>query len=109
MIIGDLNVKSVSVFPTKADSVLIVDTDAPLSSPVALQGFKPVCGRRREIAQFVRAIDLNQPAKGHRGDLLETPHSLLSKDSFGIFVPERADQTNIILRSTLNAFGTPEP
>jgi hypothetical protein len=98
MIVGDFNVKGVAILPAETDSILIVNSDAILPGSVSLQSLQPVCRRRCQIPKLFRAIDLDQPAESDAGDLLERFDAPLMKDRLGIFVPKRADQTNIILR-----------
>jgi hypothetical protein len=101
VVIGDLDVKSVSLFPTKANSILIVYANAVLTRSISLQTLKTVCRRRSEVTKFFRIVDLNQSAKSNRSNLLEPPHAALLEDRFRVPVVERTDQTNIILRFAL--------
>ena len=52
MIVRNLDIKGVSVFPMKADSPLIIDADAVLSGSVALQSFQTVSGWYTQILQL---------------------------------------------------------
>lgn len=45
MIIDDFNIKGIATFPCKTDSPLLIDTNAVLPAPVALQFLQKV-GRR---------------------------------------------------------------
>src|SRR5258708_2498923 len=51
MIIDNLNVVGVSLFPSKADPVLIVDPDAVLARAVALERLQAVSGRDQKIGE----------------------------------------------------------
>jgi hypothetical protein len=107
VVIRNLNLKCVSVFPAETDPVLIVNSDAVPPRPVSFQRFEPVGGRRRQVAQFFSAIDLHQPPKRDPRDPLEDPHAPLLKDRFCIFVAERSDHTTIIQRIPLNVRRVP--
>ena len=45
VIIHDLDIPGIRIFPSKTDPPTIIDSDAPLSGPIALEFFKPVAGR----------------------------------------------------------------
>lgn len=46
--------------PLEADSPLVIDPDAVLPLPVALQSFKPVSGQDRKILNSDRCVELIQ-------------------------------------------------
>ena len=101
VVVSNLNIESVSVFPAKADTVLIVNADGMLSGTIAFQCFQPVRRRRRHVSKLFRAIDLNQPSQRHSRNLLKSPDALLMEDRLRVFIAKRADQTTIILRIAL--------
>lgn len=103
MIVGDLNIKSVAVLPSKADAVLIIDSDTALSRAISLQPLQPVRWWRREVSKVLRAIDLNQSPERERGDGLKSPHAAPLENRFRSPIAKRTDQTNIILRIALYA------
>jgi hypothetical protein len=45
VIIHDLDIPGIRIFPSKADSPTIVDSDTPLSRSIALEFLKTVAGR----------------------------------------------------------------
>jgi len=49
MIIDDLDIKGMAILPSKADTPLIVDADAVLSSPVTAQFFETIAGWSQQI------------------------------------------------------------
>lgn len=61
MVISHLDVVGITVFPSKADSVLIVDPDAELPLPVTLQLLQPVAGRGPQITQFNGGLEARPP------------------------------------------------
>src|SRR3954469_10030283 len=56
VIIDNLDVRRARrpIWPFKTDAPLIVDPDAVLPLPIALQRFEPVAGQRRQIMKNVR-------------------------------------------------------
>jgi hypothetical protein len=71
-VVNDLNLQSITVFPDKADSPLIVDSNAVLSGSVTLQLLKPVRwwnpqriepAGRRENFELARRQALNTPGQ----------------------------------------------
>jgi hypothetical protein len=56
MIVGQFHIMCVAVFPAEADSVLIVHTDAELSSPIASQRFEVVAGRNPQLIERPHAM-----------------------------------------------------
>jgi len=102
MIIGNLNVESMALFPSKTHSKLIVDAHAVLSRAVSLQRLEPICRRRRKVAKLLGVVDLNQSPKRYGSNGLKSSHAALMENRFRIPVAKRTDQTNIILRITLN-------
>jgi hypothetical protein len=102
VVIGNLDVKSVSTSPTEAHSILIVDAHAMLARAVSLQSLQMIGWRRREIPQFIGAIDLYQPPKRGLRDLLKAPYWLPLKNRFRVLAMKRPDQTSIILRLASN-------
>ena len=57
MVVGDFNIKSVSVVPRKADSELLVDPNAKLTFSVALQCLKSIARRNAKVVQPCGQID----------------------------------------------------
>jgi hypothetical protein len=86
VIIRNLDVEGVAVFPSKTDPILIVDSHTVLTRSIALQGFQPVGGWRGQIPKFLRIIDLDHSPQCHRSDLLKSHDPLLSEDRFRILV-----------------------
>ena len=60
MIIDDLNLFRSTAFPRKAYPPPIVDPDAVQSFPVSVQGFQPIAGRSRKIAELLGIVYLTQ-------------------------------------------------
>jgi hypothetical protein len=65
MVVRDLDVRSVSVHPSKADTPLIVDPNTHLPCPISFQGFEPIAGRITQVVDRRRGLfdDGSQPAQ----------------------------------------------
>jgi hypothetical protein len=46
MVIGNPDLVRVWLFPSKADTPLLIDADIVLPGPIALQGLQPIAGLR---------------------------------------------------------------
>jgi hypothetical protein len=53
VIVHDLHIVSVPVVPDDADTILIVDPNAVLSTPIACERFEPVAGECHKITEVV--------------------------------------------------------
>ncbi len=62
MIIHDLDIGHIAIFPSEANSPLIVDTNAVLPLPVAFERFKLIAGRLPEILKGSGAMQIEQLA-----------------------------------------------
>jgi hypothetical protein len=102
VVIGNLDIKSMSILPSETDPILVVDADAVLTRSITLRRLKPICWWRRKIPEFIRAVDLNQPSKRQAGNSLKCPDSPLLEDRLSILIPKGTDQTTSILRSALD-------
>jgi hypothetical protein len=58
MVINDLNIKGISIFPGEAYSPLVVNADAVLSGTVASQRLESVAGRYPQILQGPGAMEI---------------------------------------------------
>ncbi|HSZ09121.1 MAG TPA: hypothetical protein VK794_11350, partial [Steroidobacteraceae bacterium] len=77
--------------PHEAHAPLIVDAGAVLPFAVPFQGFEPITGRRRQIEQNVRRVQLVQFAPGHRLDIHEPRYSVALVQCSRIFALKRLD------------------
>ena len=64
MVIDDFNVGRTARGPSETDSKLLIDSDAELTLPVALQGLEAVAGRDPEVFQDVGLVQLIQATPG---------------------------------------------
>jgi hypothetical protein len=60
MIIDNFHVACFARLPSKANTPLVVNANAILTSPIAMQLFKPVTRRRTQIEQVVSVIQIQQ-------------------------------------------------
>jgi hypothetical protein len=89
------------LFPGKADTILIVDSDAVLSLAVSRQGFQVVAGRDLKIGQSQRIVQGQQPSLGHRRNIDEFSHALPIEQPLGFLAGERPDHVLSISNYTL--------
>jgi hypothetical protein len=64
MIIRDLHVARVPLYPTKTDAPLIINANAVLTGTVAPQLFQAIAWRRQQVAHMLRAVQVEQFAPG---------------------------------------------
>jgi len=67
VIVGDLDVIGVVTAPNKANSELVIDSDAVLTLPVPPKLFQSVPGRESQVLQFGCAVEHCQLALGNSG------------------------------------------
>jgi len=72
VIIHDLDIVCVPLEPNEAETPLVVDPNAVLSLSVAVQGFQTIAGRRHQVSQFGRAVQLAQLPACNMLDRLKT-------------------------------------
>jgi len=82
--------------PDETNAPLAVDADAVLPFAVAVQGFEAVAGRRSQVAQHVRGIQLPKLAKRDSLDVLEAFDGLASMEPLGFFRPKGLDRGLIV-------------
>ena len=84
MVINYFNIKRISVLPAKANAPLIVDSNAPLAAPVALERFEAVLGRNAQIIETACDIQLQQFTQRNAFNVPETGNCLASKKRLGV-------------------------
>jgi hypothetical protein len=57
MVIHYFHILDAAIFPDKANSVPVIDPDAVLAAPIAMQGFQLISRRYLEIIDCVRRIE----------------------------------------------------
>jgi hypothetical protein len=68
MVVDEFDVVSVIVFPAEAEPPLTIDANAELPSTISLQRFQSIAGRRAQIGQCGRSMELLHPCKRLRGE-----------------------------------------
>lgn len=69
VVVRNFDIVGMAVFPSKTDSVLIVNPDGVLPAPVTAETFQMIPGRRGQILEITYPIQLIQLPTGNR------PHS----------------------------------
>lgn len=65
MVVRDPDGVGVRLFPYKTDPPLVANPNAVLAGPIAFQGLQAVPGRRQQVLQNVRLIQIQElPARG---------------------------------------------
>lgn len=76
MVIDDFDIFSTRIRPTKADTPLIVDTNAVLTGTITLECFKVIAGWYLQIFKSTGDLDLSELTPCHLGDIHELPDTL---------------------------------
>ena len=63
MVIDDFDRVGMTVFPDETDAPLVVDADAVLAHPFALEGFEVIARRHTHVTQGFRGRELREFAK----------------------------------------------
>jgi hypothetical protein len=92
VVVNDLDFKRVAFPPYKADAILLVDSNAMLTLPIALERLEP----KADAPKIVQRSCLIKKEKSPKGDALkslEARHPLLVEKPFGVAVRKAAYQT----------------
>ena len=89
MVINNLHVRWAGRLfgPLKANPPLVIDADAVLALPVALEGFQPIAGQSGKVFQARRHIQPVKPDFGLSSETGKFPNVLSIGKSFGFSVP----------------------
>jgi hypothetical protein len=92
VIIRHLNVDCAIFGPDKTDSELIVDPNRMLPSPIAAQRFETIAGRRPQIVEIDRSMEVAKLAPGNCQDVgWNTLPSFTIEDGFSPSILEAFD------------------
>src|SRR5690606_24206795 len=93
------------VGPPEADPPLVVDPDAVLAGPAALERFEPGPGGDAEGIERLRGSHLTKLAQRDTMDpRIDRTHAFTTPQPFGLLAAERSDhETQNITRSVNNA------
>jgi len=73
VVVHDLDLESVAVFPDEAEAPLIINPNAVLPFAIAAQCFQPISWRSHQVAEFHRAIQLPELPARHVLNCTEPP------------------------------------
>jgi hypothetical protein len=91
MIIHDLDIFGTGFRPSKADSPLIVDSDAVLPGAITLQSLQTISRRNSQVIQTSRNFELPELATGHSLDIDESRNPPSLGKRLGLGASERLD------------------
>jgi hypothetical protein len=97
MVIHNLNLKCIRVYPTEADAPLIVDPNTVLPRAIAAEGFQMIAWDRAQVRHGRRRVDLVELPLGHSSNPLKPPAELAPENLLGLLIPERANHNARIL------------
>jgi len=80
VIVDNLNIPSRAATPFEAYPPLIVDADAVLPAPVAVQSFETIAGRNAQIVELLRGVDGKKLRSGPALNLIrQSPDHVAAK------------------------------
>jgi hypothetical protein len=89
VIVNDLDVIGVTVGPAKADSLLIIDSDAVLSPAISGEFLQTICRRHSEFVQGSGGVYDQQLAQRYTVQVGRQPANPVSlEESFGVPIAE---------------------
>lgn len=88
VVVDDFHVMRCAIAPDKAHTPLVVDADAVLPLPVALEGFEPVRGGNAQVVQAYRRIEHVELAQGHCGERLKATARAAVEKAAGLLTAE---------------------
>lgn len=91
MIIHNFDIVHIAALPSKANSPLIIDTDAVLPLPVVFQRFQLIARRLPQILKGSGAMQVEKFAPRLPFESLKTGNSTIIKESGGVATSERFD------------------
>jgi hypothetical protein len=95
VVINDFNIFCTCIRPMKADTPLIIDTNAVLTDTIILERFKVVAGRHSQIIKPSGDLELSKFAPCNLGYVYELLDTLTFRERFGVFTLERSDHVVI--------------
>jgi len=76
VVINDFHIFCTYIRPTKADTPLIVDTNAVLTGTITLECFKMIAGWHPQIIKSTGNLELSKLTPRHLRDVHEPPDTL---------------------------------
>jgi hypothetical protein len=97
VVVHHFDLLRVAVFPHEADPILVVDPYAVLPTPITAQRLEVVAGKRAEVVESLRRVQLHQLALSDPGNAPKPPCRMALKERFGVSIPERPDHLPRVL------------
>jgi hypothetical protein len=91
MVVRDLDFNSLAITPDKAQSVLVIDSDAVLPLAVPLEGFQVVSWWHLQVIQGSGLVQVEELSTGNPFNVPKLRDVLIPKKGFGAFVFEGFD------------------
>jgi hypothetical protein len=88
VVVDDLDIVRIRASPSETDPPLVVDANAVLAIPVALQGFKPIARRDPQVIQGRGGIQQGELAPGLSFHVLPPAGWMPVEQPFGVAIPE---------------------
>jgi nitrogenase subunit NifH len=100
-VFGDFDIVGIPFFPAKADSILVVDSQAVLTLAISSERFETIARRNAQIGEILGGIQCNQPAQGDIGQMSQAFHKAAFEQSLRVKIAERLNHDSIMVRYTL--------
>jgi hypothetical protein len=92
VVVHNLNLVSVPIFPLKADSILVIDANAVLAFSIASEALQPIAGRHGQVAQCSGGIQQLQFLEGALPKIdRDAPDPFLLPESLRLGIPKSLD------------------
>jgi len=98
VIVHNLDIDRAGLGPCEANAPLIIDADAPLTDPVALERFEPIARRGPQKIERLRRVQHGQFARRHGLDSPKALRMPAFKNGLRILAAKRLDHGRMILR-----------
>ena len=98
MVVDDFHVIRIAVAPNEAHAEPVVDSNAVLTTAVALESLQPVAREDGQVLQAMGGVQLPQFPLCHSCDASESPRHFPGQQTFGVLVPERPNHPCSISR-----------
>lgn len=97
MIVYDIHIIGIALFPTEADAPTIIDPDAVVSLPISFQSLQAVRRRDTQVLQRLGSIEHSQLPQRNTMDVRpESTHRLAIEESLGLSRSKRSDHDFIL-------------
>lgn len=100
VIINNLDIVRSAFDPSKANSILVIDPDAVLPSPITFQSFKAIARRLSQIIQPLRVVQHLKLPTRYREYRREAATATVQKQSFRFLIFEGLDHAYTVSRWT---------